>query len=80
MHAVLSRLVMSDSATLWTVARQAPLSMRFFQARVLEWITIPCYRVSSQPRDELPSPASHVDSLPLSHLYIYIMSIGSRQT
>ena len=27
-------------ATLWTVARQAPLSMGFFQARLLEWVVI----------------------------------------
>ena len=27
-------------ATLWTVAHQAPLSMGFFQARILEWIAI----------------------------------------
>ena len=27
---------MSDSATLWTVARQAPLSMAILQARILE--------------------------------------------
>ena len=26
--------------TPWTVAYQAPLSMRFFQARVLEWVAI----------------------------------------
>ena len=25
---------------LWTVARQAPLSMGFFQARMLEWVAI----------------------------------------
>ena len=24
----------------WTVARQAPLSMGFFQARILEWVAI----------------------------------------
>ena len=26
-------------ATLWTVAQQAPLSMGFFQARILEWLS-----------------------------------------
>ena len=35
----------------WTVARQAPLSMGFFQARVLEWVAISFSRRSSQPRD-----------------------------
>ena len=32
--------VMSDSTTPWTVAYQAPLSMGFFQARILEWVAI----------------------------------------
>ena len=34
-------------ATPWTVAYQAPPSMRFFQARVLEWIAISFSRGSS---------------------------------
>ena len=38
-------------ATLWTVARQAPLSMGF-SARILEWVTISFSRGSSQPRDQ----------------------------
>ena len=38
-------------ATPWTVACQAPLSMRFFQARILEWVACPFSRGSSQPRD-----------------------------
>ena len=29
------------SATLWTVARQAPLSMGILQAKILEWIAMP---------------------------------------
>ena len=33
--------------TPWTVAYQAPPSMRFFQARVLEWIAISFSRGSS---------------------------------
>ena len=37
--------------TLWTVARQSPLSMRFFQARLLEWVAISFSRGSSWPRD-----------------------------
>ena len=28
-------------ATPWTIACQAPLSMRFFQARILEWVACP---------------------------------------
>ena len=35
---------MSNSATLWTVAYQTPLSVGFFQARVLEWVAISFFR------------------------------------
>ena len=38
--AVLSRSVVSDSATPWTIARQAPLSMGILQARTLECVFI----------------------------------------
>ena len=58
--ALLSRSVMSDSATPWTVARQAPLSMGILQARILEWVVMPSSGGSSQP----VSPALQVDSLP----------------
>ena len=40
-------------ATPWTVARQAPLSIRILQARILEWIVISFSRGSSQPRDQV---------------------------
>ena len=33
--AVLNHSVVSDSSTLWTIAHQAPLSMRILQARIL---------------------------------------------
>ena len=62
--------VVSDSATPWTVACQAPLSMGFFRQEYRS--ALPC----APPRD-LPnpgikpasplSPASQADSLPLSH-------------
>ena len=39
-------------ATPWTVARQAPLSMRILQARILEWVAMPSSRGSSQSRDQ----------------------------
>ena len=42
--AVLSLSVVSDSATLWTVARQDPLSIGIFQARILEWVAMPSFR------------------------------------
>ena len=40
-------------ATLWTIARQAPLSMGILQARILEWVAISSSRGSSQPRDQI---------------------------
>ena len=39
-------------ATIWTVAHQAPLSMRILQARILEWAAMPSSRGSSQTRDQ----------------------------
>ena len=38
-------------STPWTVAHQAPPSMGFSQARILEWAAISFTRGSSQPRD-----------------------------
>ena len=49
---MLSRLVVSDFATLWTVARQASMSMGILQARILEWVAISSSRQSSQHRDQ----------------------------
>ena len=43
---------MSDSATPWMVAHQAPLSMGILQARILEWVAMSSSRVSSQPKDQ----------------------------
>ena len=36
--------------TCWTAAHQAPLSMGFFQKRILERVVISCFRGSSQSR------------------------------
>ena len=41
----------------WTVARQAPLPMGIFQARILEWAAMP----SSNPGIEPMSPALQMD-------------------
>jgi len=49
---LLSRSVISDSATPWTVAHQAPVSMEIPQARLLEWVAMPSSRRLSQPRDQ----------------------------
>ena len=38
--AVLRLSVLSDAVILWTVARQAPLSMRILQAIILEWVAM----------------------------------------
>ena len=48
--AALSRSVMSDSETPWTPC-QAPLLMGILQARIPEWVAVPSFRGSSQPRD-----------------------------
>ena len=48
----------------WTVAHQAPLSMGFFQARILEWVVISFSRRSSQPRDR-----THVSCIGSGILY-----------
>ena len=37
--------------TPWTVACQAPLSMGILQAKILEWVALPSFRGTSQPRD-----------------------------
>ena len=71
MHAWLLSHVGLFSAP-WTVVYQAPLSMGFFQARILEWIAISYSKGSSQPRDgtlcnPYPSPAFQADFYPLSH-------------
>ena len=52
------------SATLWTLACQAPLSMGILQARILEWVAMPSSKGSSQPRDQTRSPTLWADSLP----------------
>ena len=33
--------LMSDSVALWTIAHQAPLSMGFFWASILDWVAFP---------------------------------------
>ena len=51
--AVISRSVMSDSATPWTAANQTPLSMEILQARILEWVAMPSSRGSFQTKDQI---------------------------
>ena len=45
--------VVADSAILWTVACQIPLSMGIRQARIIEWVAISFTRESSRPRDRM---------------------------
>ena len=49
---VFSCSVVSHSATPWTVACQAPLSLGILQARILEQVAMPSSRETSQPRDQ----------------------------
>ena len=59
--------VMSDSATLWTVAHNALLSTGF--SREEYWSGLPCPLPGDLPDlgIEPVSPALRLDSLPLSH-------------
>ena len=50
--------------TPWTVACQAPLSMRILQTRILEWVAMPFSRESSNPGFEPRSLSLQADSLP----------------
>ena len=50
--------------TPWTVAYQPPLSMRFFQARVLKWVAVFFSRGLPNPGIELGSPALQAEALP----------------
>ena len=68
-HAVLSHFshVWLFAAS-WTVAGQAPLSMKFYNARILGCVAISSSRGSSQPRDQTQSLCLllwQVSSLPL---------------
>ena len=59
-----SHSVVSDSATLWTIACQAPLSMKFSQLEY--WSGLPCPSTGDilKPGIKHRSPALQVDSLP----------------
>ena len=54
---------MSDSCDPWTVACQAPLSMRFFRQEYWSGLPFPSLRVLPDPGIEPRSPALQVDSL-----------------
>ena len=44
--------------TPWTIARQAPLVHGILQARLLEWVAIPCSSICSRPRDRTCVPCT----------------------
>ena len=54
--------------TPWTVAHQAPLSMRFFRQKYWSGLPFPCQGHLPDPGVESTSPAWQTDSLPLQHL------------
>ena len=56
--------VMSDSATPWTTAHQAPLSMRFSRQEYWNGLPFPSPGVLPNPGLESRSPALQADSLP----------------
>ena len=60
---VLSCSVVSYSATSWTIAHQAPLSMGILQARILEWVAMPPSRDPPNPGIKPRSPTLQADSL-----------------
>ena len=51
-------------ASLWTIARQAPLSMGILQVRILKWLSCPPPGDLPKPGIEPRSPALQVNSLP----------------
>ena len=66
--AVLSRSVVSDSATPWIVAHQAPLSMGFSRQEYWSGLAFPTPEDLPDPGMEPAPPAWQVGSLPLRHL------------
>ena len=70
MHACLITSVVSDSAILWTVYCQAPLSMEFSRQGYWSGLPLPPPGDLPNSRTEPESPASsalQADSLPLNH-------------
>ena len=68
---------MTDSATPWTVARQAPLSMGF-PRQEHEWVAISFPRGSSRPKDQTHVSCIKVDSLPLGSIGYVQLKIQER--
>ena len=82
--AVLNRSVMSNSATPWTVARQASLSLGFPSKEYRNGLLVPSPGDLSNPGIQSKPPAWQADSLPLSHqgsplpILVHILSNHSK--
>ena len=61
---IVSHSVISDSATPWIVAHQAPLSMGFFKQENWSELLFPSSRNLPDPGMEPGSPVVHPDPLP----------------
>ena len=61
-------VVSNSSATPWTIAYQAPLSMGFPRQEYWSGLPFPSPWDIPDPEIELVSPDWQVDSLPLNHL------------
>ena len=59
-----SHSIVSDSPTPWTVAHQAPLSMKFSRQEYWSGLPVPSPADPPDPRMEPGSPALQADSLP----------------
>ena len=78
-----SRSVVSDSATPWSVTHQAPLSRGFPRQEYLNGLPFPSPGDLRDPGIELRSPAApalQTDSLPLSHLGSPYLAIKASET
>ena len=73
--------VMSDSATLWTEARQAPLPMEFSRQKYWSGLPFPSPGDLPDPGIKLRSPALQADALPSEpprkHQFHYILQFFS---
>ena len=77
---MLSCSIVSNSATPWTVARQAPLSMGFSRQEYLSCLPFPPPAYLPDPGMEPTSPALQADSLGLSHQENPHVSVYNQRT
>ena len=69
---------MYDSATPWTVAQQAPLSVGFFRQKHWSGLSFPSAGSPPDPGIKPASPALQADSLPLNQLGSLRFLLGPR--